>query len=102
MTTTTMAAKGTDKAATAAHPGSITVRWRSSGAARYAVYRAAGKRAGCAPIDPHTLIATTGAPTFTDPAVRPGASYTYYVTALDRANRESAPARGSTITSPRG
>jgi uncharacterized lipoprotein YddW (UPF0748 family) len=80
----------------------VTVRWRPSGAARYAVYRVEGKRPGCARVDPRTLLTTAGGPAVIDSSVRPGATYTYYVTALDRTHRESAPARGSTITAPRG
>jgi uncharacterized lipoprotein YddW (UPF0748 family) len=79
----------------------VTVRWRGSGAARYAVYRVAGRRAAaCAAAGPGSLIAVAGggAATVSDPAVKPGETYTYFVTALDRVQRESAPARGSTIT----
>jgi uncharacterized lipoprotein YddW (UPF0748 family) len=82
--------------------GPVTLRWRTSGAARYAVYRVEGKRPDCAPVDPRALLTTAAGGAVTDPGVRPGGTYTYYVTALDRASRESAPARGSTITAPRG
>jgi uncharacterized lipoprotein YddW (UPF0748 family) len=89
-------------ATTAARGGQVTLRWRPSGAARYAVYRVEGRRPDCARPDPHTLLTTAGGATAVDASARPGATYTYYVTALDRTHRESAPARGSTITAPRG
>jgi hypothetical protein len=90
------------KVTTAVDRGQVTLRWRPSGAARYAVYRVEGNRPGCARIDPGTLLTTARGAAAVDSAVRPGATYTYYVTALDRTHRESAPARGSTITPPRG
>ncbi|HEX6469662.1 MAG TPA: family 10 glycosylhydrolase [Streptosporangiaceae bacterium] len=98
------------KVTAAVHGRAITVRWRTSGAARYALYRVEGKRPGCAAVDPATLLTTaapgsaggSGGGSVTDRAVRAGVTYTYYVTALDRVHRESAPARGSTITVPRG
>jgi uncharacterized lipoprotein YddW (UPF0748 family) len=99
---TKVTAKFTVTAAGAARGGTVTVRWRPSGAARYAVYRVAGKRPGCAPVDPRALLTTTNGAMIADPSLRPGAACTYYVTALDRTHRESAPARGSTITPPRG
>jgi uncharacterized lipoprotein YddW (UPF0748 family) len=83
----------------------VTVRWPGTGAARYAVYRVAGSRyTACAAVGPGSLIALAGggATTVSDPAVEAGQTYTYYVTALDRVHRESAPARGSTITVTRG
>ena len=83
--------------------GPVSVRWHGPGAAAsYAVYRVEGKKAACAPIDPRTLIATVRGGSATDPAARPGATYTYYVTALDRTHRESVPAKGATITVPGG
>ncbi|HEU5160305.1 MAG TPA: family 10 glycosylhydrolase [Streptosporangiaceae bacterium] len=91
------------KVTATAPPGkAVTVRWRPSGAARYAVYRVEGKQPGCARIDPRTLVTTAGGAAVLDRGARPGATYTYYVTALDRAHRESRPARGATITASQG
>jgi uncharacterized lipoprotein YddW (UPF0748 family) len=90
------------KATPATRGGQVTLHWRPSGAARYAVYRVEGKRPGCDRINPHTLLTTAGGAASVDSSVRPGATYTYYVTAVDRAQRESAPARAATITVPRG
>ncbi|HEY7485052.1 MAG TPA: family 10 glycosylhydrolase [Streptosporangiaceae bacterium] len=80
----------------------VTIRWQGPADTLYAVYRADGKKAACAPVDPRALITTVRAGGISDPTVKPGASYTYYVTALDRANHQSTPARGSTITVSRG
>jgi uncharacterized lipoprotein YddW (UPF0748 family) len=90
------------KVTAAARAHAVTVRWRTSGAARYALYRVDGRRPGCAPVTPGALLATATGGTVTDHSTRAGATYTYYVTALDRVHRESAPARGSTITAPHG
>jgi uncharacterized lipoprotein YddW (UPF0748 family) len=93
--------------ATGLRDEAVTVRWRGAGAdaARYAVYRVEGRRAAaCAEARPGSLIAVVGGgvTTVSDAGVKPGATYTYYVAALDRLHRASAPAHGSTITVPRG
>ncbi|MFI0450062.1 glycoside hydrolase family 10 protein [Actinomadura sp. 6N118] len=81
----------------------VRVRWQTSkGATAYAVYRADGKRPGCAAVNPATLLASVRGGGVTDPAAEPGKAYTYYVTALDRLHHESAPGRGATITVRRG
>ncbi|MFC6880938.1 glycoside hydrolase family 10 protein [Actinomadura yumaensis] len=81
----------------------VKVQWRpAKGATAYAVYRVDGKRPGCAPVDPQRLIANVRGGGIVDPSAKPGKSYTYYVTALDRLHHESAPGRGSTVTVPRG
>ena len=88
---------------TAAGGKSVKVTWTgaASGAVEYAIYRSAGRTPGCAPVGSAALLATvrsTGTSMgLVDPAVRPGATYTYYVTALDRTHRESRPGRGSTL-----
>ncbi|TDD63538.1 glycoside hydrolase family 10 protein [Actinomadura rubrisoli] len=81
----------------------VRVDWRpSQGAASYAVYRVDGKRAGCAPVDPTRLVADVRGGGILDPSAKPGRSYTYYVTALDRLHHESPPGRGATVTAPEG
>ncbi|MEU8801831.1 family 10 glycosylhydrolase [Spirillospora sp. NPDC048819] len=91
---------------TAARPhgdGDVKVTWRpSEGAAAYAVYRVDGERAACAPVDPAHLIAAVRGGGIIDPSAEPGRTYTYYVTALDRLHHQSAPARGVTVTAPKG
>ncbi|WP_242608899.1 glycoside hydrolase family 10 protein [Actinomadura formosensis] len=89
-------------AAPAAGKG-VRVGWRpSQGATSYAVYRADGTRPGCAPVDPRDLIAGIRGGGIIDPTAKPGRTYTYYVTALDRLHHESAPARGAAVTVPKG
>jgi uncharacterized lipoprotein YddW (UPF0748 family) len=81
---------------------SAVVRWQGAGATSYAVYRVAGRGAACAPVDPKNLLVTVRATEVTDTTVKPGATYTYYVTALDRLHHESPPARGVTVVAQRG
>ncbi|MGW5415964.1 family 10 glycosylhydrolase [Actinomadura geliboluensis] len=81
----------------------VRVTWQpADGAASYAVYRVEGTRPGCAPVDPRTLIAAVRGGGIVDPGAEPGRAYTYYVTALDRLHRESAPGRGATATAAKG
>ncbi|WP_433323302.1 glycoside hydrolase family 10 protein [Spirillospora sp. CA-294931] len=88
---------------TGAEAKGVRVQWRpAQGADAYAVYRADGKRPGCAPVDPGTLVATVRGGGIIDPSAKAGKTYTYYVTALDRTHRESPPGRGSTVTAGRG
>ncbi|TDE13426.1 hypothetical protein E1289_37290 [Actinomadura sp. 6K520] len=85
------------------HDDGVKVTWRASrDAASYAVYRADGKRPGCAPVEAGHLIADVRGGGIIDPAAEPGRTYTYYVTALDRRHHQSAPARGVTVTAPKG
>ncbi|SEG81622.1 Uncharacterized lipoprotein YddW, UPF0748 family [Thermomonospora echinospora] len=79
----------------------VQVGWRPSPSQRatsYAVYRVEGKGRACAPVDPRRLLTTVRGTGIVDPTARPGRTYTYYVTALDRLHHESAPARGATVT----
>jgi uncharacterized lipoprotein YddW (UPF0748 family) len=87
-----------------AAPGgtSVKVQWQGSDATSYAVYRVAGKGAGCAPVDSKSLLVTVRGTAISDPTVKPGTTYTYYVTALDRLHHESPPARGATVVAQRG
>ncbi|MFF0517709.1 glycoside hydrolase family 10 protein [Actinomadura nitritigenes] len=81
----------------------IKVQWRpSQDAVSYAVYRADGRTAACAPLGDARLIADVRGGGVIDPSAKPGRAYTYYVTALDRLHHESAPARGSTVTAAEG
>lgn len=96
--------QGTAAAPAAGKDGKgVKVTWRASqGAASYAVYRAEGARPGCAPVDPRRLIADVRGGGIIDPTAKPGRSYTYSVTALDRLHHESPPGRGATATAPEG
>lgn len=81
----------------------VKVTWQpSEGASSYAVYRVDGTGPGCAPVDPGRLIADVRGGGIIDPSAKPGRAYTYYVTALNRLHHESAPARGATVTAPKG
>lgn len=81
----------------------VKVTWRAAeGATSYAVYRVDGKRPACAPVRPADLIADVRGGGIVDPSARPGRTYTYYVTALDRLHHQSGPARGATATAPQG
>ena len=85
------------------HGDGVKVTWRTSeDAASYAVYRADGERPGCGPVEPGQLIAGVRGGGIIDPTAEPGRTYTYYVTALDRRHHQSAPARGATVTVPKG
>lgn len=79
------------------------VEWQpSKGATAYAVYRVDGKGPSCAPVDPAKLLASVRGGGIVDPSAKQGATYTYYVTALDRLHFESAPGRGATVTVRQG
>ncbi|TYK44958.1 glycoside hydrolase family 10 protein [Actinomadura decatromicini] len=81
----------------------LKVTWRASeGAASYAVYRVDGKGPACAAVRPADLIADVRGGGIVDPSAKPGRTYTYYVTALDRLGHQSGPARGATATAPQG
>ncbi|MBG6089458.1 glycoside hydrolase family 10 protein [Actinomadura viridis] len=81
----------------------VRVQWRPSrDATAYAVYRVEGKKARCARVDPGSLVATVRGGGVIDPGAKPGKTYTYYVTALDRTHHESAPGRGATVTAAGG
>ncbi|GAA1564546.1 family 10 glycosylhydrolase [Actinomadura kijaniata] len=107
LTATTADREGRTGANTAAK--GVTIRWNPSpNATSYAVYRTDGARSGCAPVDPATLLTTVrggqaggGQPGgVVDPTAKPGRTYTYTVTALDRLYRESTPTRSIKITVP--
>jgi hypothetical protein len=71
----------------------VQVSWRGGGKS-YAVYRFDGAGAeidACDLADATHLVATTRERAWTDTRAEPGLGYTYVVTALDRAYRESAP-----------
>ena len=88
-----------------AEPGGkgVRVQWSTSRDARaYAVYRVEGRKPACAPVDPAALVAAVRGGGIIDPGAKPGKTYTYYVTALDRLHHESAPARGATVTTTGG
>ncbi len=74
-------------------PGAVTLAWRPNpepDVALYVVYRAAG------PGEPTRVgTAVGGATTYTDRDVRPGATYRYAVSALDRARRPNESPRSS-------
>lgn len=88
-----------DRAAPAEAPvvtltGRATLNWPApAGATSYAVYRfdAATRPGPCAFADAAHLVATVRGQGWTDPDTAPGHRYTYYVSALDRAGRESQP-----------
>ncbi|WP_131742954.1 glycoside hydrolase family 10 protein, partial [Actinomadura roseirufa] len=89
--------------ATRAEGKGVRVQWRASqNAVSYAVYRVDGRGPACAPVDPARLLGDVRGTAIVDPAAKPGSTYTYYVTALDRLHHESPPARGATITAPGG
>jgi hypothetical protein len=88
------------KAATAGT--TVKVTWQGSAATSYAVYRVAGRGAACARVDPKSLLITVRSNGMSDPTVKAGSTYTYYVTALDRLHHESPPARGVTVVVQRG
>jgi uncharacterized lipoprotein YddW (UPF0748 family) len=81
------------------------LRWQGGGRS-YAVYRFDGADAqvtSCDLADATHLVGTSRAKTWTDSTAEPGEDYTYVVTSLDRAYRESAPSRrASTGSTPRG
>jgi uncharacterized lipoprotein YddW (UPF0748 family) len=74
--------------------------WKGSGAAAYAIYRAPAKGSACIAPDDRFLLKVVdgGAQATDDRTARPGRSYTYYVTALDRLRRQSAPTRGAQMS----
>ena len=83
----------------------VQVSWRGGGKS-YAVYRFTSAHAEfdpCDLADATHLVATSRGKTWTDRTAEAGTEYTYVVTALDRAYRESAPSqRASTrAASPR-
>ncbi|WP_283132996.1 glycoside hydrolase family 10 protein [Rhizohabitans arisaemae] len=66
----------------------------SAGARSYAVYRVPGEvgEPGCALTDASNLLAVVPETTYTDGSADPARKYTYFVTALDPLQHESAPA----------
>ncbi|MQA81684.1 MAG: family 10 glycosylhydrolase [Streptosporangiales bacterium] len=82
----------------------VTVRWRGAerAATSYAVYRFAGRSASaCGFADARQLLTTVrrtsgDTQTYLDTTARPGQTYTYHVTALDRFGHESRPGAGQT------
>ncbi|WP_019634583.1 glycoside hydrolase family 10 protein [Actinomadura atramentaria] len=81
----------------------VRVRWQAvPNAASYAVYRVDGTGPACAPVRADRLLAEVRGGGVVDTGAKPGRTYTYYVTALDRLHHESAPARGVTATTRDG
>ncbi|TNY36315.1 hypothetical protein EIO00_13410 [Thermomonospora catenispora] len=83
----------------------VRVSWHLSPSRRavsYAVYRVEGAGRPCAPVDPTRLLTTVRGASIVDRTAKPGVTYTYYVTALDRLHHESGPARGATVTAAEG
>jgi hypothetical protein len=80
--------------------GGVQLSWTGSGVAQ-AVYRVAGSGAAdaCAFADASNLVATVrGASGYLDASAAANQTYTYYVTALDRLDTESAVSAGRTVT----
>ncbi|WP_067175341.1 family 10 glycosylhydrolase [Microtetraspora niveoalba] len=79
----------------------VALSWQATGSpTSYAVYRVDGTPSTADPCffaDARNLLGTTRQTSFTDTA--PGGTTTYYVTALDRWQRESAPSAGKPVTS---
>lgn len=69
-------------------PPAVELSWDPNGEADLAGYNVFRSDGGAAPrrLNPELLVS----PTFRDPAVKPGARYSYSVTAVDRAGNESA------------
>ncbi len=81
-------------------PGHLTVKgdklsWKGTGATSYAIYRTPAGGPACISPDGRLLLKIVGGTVHDtkDPAAKSG-RYTYYVTALDRAHRESATSHG--------
>ncbi len=82
----------------------VALSWQATGAS-YAIYRVAGAQQEADPCffaDARNLLATTGKTTFTDTTAGASGAHTYYVAALDRWRRESAPSAGRTVTDSPG
>ncbi|WP_067136929.1 family 10 glycosylhydrolase [Microtetraspora malaysiensis] len=79
----------------------VALSWQATGSpTSYAVYRVAGAPTTTDPCffaDARNLIATTRQTSYTD--TTPGDTATYYVTALDRWQQESAPSAGKSVGS---
>ncbi|WP_326823322.1 family 10 glycosylhydrolase [Streptosporangium sp. NBC_01756] len=81
----------------------ISLSWQrddSSSPTSYAVYRVDGSPAmdPCFFADARNLLKTTQGTSFTDTTAAATGTYTYYLTALDRAQRESGPSTGRVVT----
>jgi len=76
--------------------GGVRVSWKGD-ATSYAVYRGDGRGAECAAVKPSELLTSTRGTSIVDTTARPGKTYTYRVTALDRTHRESGPAKAAVL-----
>jgi len=92
-----------------APPGRLEVKdgkltWKGSGAAAYAIYRGPAKGPACIAPDGRLLVKVVDGDehSATDKTAKPGHTYTYYVTALDRRHHESPTTHGATMTAARG
>ncbi|WP_285706987.1 family 10 glycosylhydrolase [Microtetraspora sp. NBRC 16547] len=79
----------------------VALSWQATGSpTSYAVYRVDGTPSTADPCffaDARNLLGTTRQTSYTDTA--PGGTATYYITALDRWQQESAPSTGKTVAS---
>ncbi|MDH2428327.1 family 10 glycosylhydrolase [Sphaerisporangium sp. TRM90804] len=87
--------------------GGVTLSWQRGGSGSsvsYALYRVDGTPASdpCFFADARNLVTTTRGTTFTDSTAAAGRAYTYYTTALDRAQNESAPSAGRAVAAGTG
>jgi uncharacterized lipoprotein YddW (UPF0748 family) len=82
--------------------GGVTVAWQGTGTS-YAVYRVDGSPAAdpCQFADARNLVGTARGTTFTDTTAGSG-TYTYYVSALGRAQHESPQSQGRVVTGSGG
>ncbi|MEV0588958.1 family 10 glycosylhydrolase [Nonomuraea sp. NPDC050310] len=83
--------------------GGVALSWQGSGGS-YAVYRVGGSGPAdaCAFADARNLLKVTSATSFTDTTASASATYTYYVSALNRTHQESAPSAGKVVTGSGG
>jgi uncharacterized lipoprotein YddW (UPF0748 family) len=91
-----------------AAPGRLEVKdgrltWRGSGAFEYAIYRAPAKGPACIVPDGRFLLKVVdgGVHAISDKTTKPGHTYTYYVTALNRQHHESPTTHGADLTAGR-
>ncbi|GAA4231299.1 family 10 glycosylhydrolase [Streptosporangium album] len=81
----------------------VSLSWQHGGSdspTSYAIYRVDGTPAmdPCSFADARNLLETTRGTSFTDTTAAATGTYTYYVTALERLQRESAPSTGQVVT----
>jgi uncharacterized lipoprotein YddW (UPF0748 family) len=86
-------------------PGHLEIKdgrltWKGSGAAEYAIYRAPAKGPACIAPDGRFLLKVVDGDVHatSDKTAKPGHTYTYYVTALNRQHHESPTTHGANLT----